>query len=71
MIYDDMIRPKIVHAQTVIEADKLNALKERTGEHSTKDAVYKAIDHYLECKDVKLKEVKGKGKDNANFRTTN
>jgi len=69
MIYDDMIRPKIVHAQTVIEIDKLNALKERTDEHTTKDAISKAIDHYLECKDVKLKEVKGK--DNANFRTTN
>ena len=60
---------KLVHAQTILTQDQLNELKERTGESATKDAISKAIDHYLDCKDVKLKEVKGK--DNANFRTTN
>jgi len=40
---------KIVHAQTVITEDDLKALKEKTGEPSTKDAIAKAIEHYLTC----------------------
>ena len=40
---------KIVHAQTVITEDDLNALKEKTGEPSTKDSIAKAIEHYLLC----------------------
>ncbi|MHC1593646.1 MAG: DUF5371 family protein, partial [Methermicoccaceae archaeon] len=40
---------KIVHAQTVITEDDLNALKEKTGESSTKDSIAKAIEHYLSC----------------------
>lgn len=40
---------KIVHAQTVITEDDLKALKEKTGESSTKDAIAKAIEHYLTC----------------------
>ena len=68
MMYGDTV-VKLVHAQTILLEDDLDKLKERSGEHTTKDAISKAVDHYLECKDVKLKEVKGK--DNANFRTTN
>ncbi|MEL4305316.1 DUF5371 family protein [Methanococcoides sp. LMO-2] len=40
---------KIVHAQTVLAEDQLEALKKKTGETSTKDALSKAVDHYLEC----------------------
>lgn len=51
MMYCD-IMAKLVHVQTIIEEELLIELKVRTGEHSTKDAVSKAIHHYLECKDT-------------------
>lgn len=40
---------KIMHAQTVLTIEEVEALKLKTGESSTKDAVAKAVDHYLEC----------------------
>jgi hypothetical protein len=40
---------KIMHAQTVLTVDDIEALKQKTGESSTKDAVAKAVTHYLEC----------------------
>lgn len=40
---------KIIHAQMVIMEDDLNSLKQKTGEKNTKDALAKAVDHYLEC----------------------
>ncbi len=40
---------KIVHVQTVLMEDELAALKQKTNEKSTKDAVADAIYHYLEC----------------------
>ncbi len=40
---------KIVHAQTVLPSEMLEELKKKTGESSTKDAIYKAIEHYLAC----------------------
>ncbi len=40
---------KIVHAQTLLPEDILKDLKEKTGEEATKDALAKAIDHYLIC----------------------
>ncbi|KAF5428274.1 MAG: hypothetical protein C00003105_00537 [ANME-2 cluster archaeon HR1] len=40
---------KIMHAQMVIMEDDLKALKEKTGEKNTKDALAKAVSHYLEC----------------------
>jgi len=40
---------KIMHAQTVLTVDDIEALKEKTGETSTKDALAKAVTHYLEC----------------------
>ncbi len=40
---------KIVHAQTVLPEDILNELKKKTGEGATKDAIAKAVDHYLMC----------------------
>ncbi|MBC2699671.1 MAG: DUF5371 domain-containing protein [ANME-2 cluster archaeon] len=40
---------KIMHAQMVIIEDDLIALKEKSGEKNTKDALAKAVAHYLEC----------------------
>jgi len=40
---------KIVHAQTVLPEDTLKELKRKTGESTTKDAIAKAIEHYLKC----------------------
>lgn len=40
---------KIVHAQTVLSLDVLEELKRKTGEPATKDALAKAIEHYLIC----------------------
>jgi len=39
---------KYVYAQTVIREDKLEELKRRTG-MNTKDALLKAVEHYLSC----------------------
>ncbi|MEM0302854.1 MAG: DUF5371 family protein [Archaeoglobaceae archaeon] len=40
---------KIVHAQTVLPEDVLEELKKKTGENATKDAIAKAVEHYLAC----------------------
>ncbi len=40
---------RIVHVQTVLMEDELAALKQKTNEGSTKDAVAAATYHYLEC----------------------
>lgn len=40
---------KIVHAQTVLSESALSELKKKTGENATKDAIYKAVEHYLMC----------------------
>jgi hypothetical protein len=40
---------KIMHVQTVLTVDDIEALKQKTGENSTKDALEKAVHHYLEC----------------------
>lgn len=40
---------KIVHAQTVLPEDVLEELKRKTGEHTTKDALARAVEHYLKC----------------------
>ncbi len=40
---------RIVHAQTVLLEDELEALKQKTNEDTTKDALATAIHHYLEC----------------------
>lgn len=39
---------KIVHAQTVIEEDKLELLRRMTGKLYVKDAIMCAIDEYIE-----------------------
>ncbi|APH39197.1 DUF5371 family protein [Methanohalophilus halophilus] len=40
---------KIVHAQTVLTDEQLEALKKKSNESSTKDALSIAVQHYLEC----------------------
>jgi len=40
---------KIVHAQTVLPESVLEELKKKTGESATKDAIAKAVEHYLMC----------------------
>jgi hypothetical protein len=40
---------KLIHCQTVMESEKLIRLKKKSGESSTKYALFKAIQHYIEC----------------------
>ncbi|MFA0822574.1 MAG: DUF5371 domain-containing protein [Methanomethylovorans sp.] len=40
---------KIVHAQTVLTEEELEALKKKCNEPSTKEALSIAVQHYLEC----------------------
>jgi hypothetical protein len=40
---------KIIHVQSVLPEDVVIALKIKTGESSTKDAISKAVYHYLHC----------------------
>jgi hypothetical protein len=48
---------KIMHAQTVLTEDDIEALKIKTGESSTKDAIAKAVTHYLECEYTKVEDM--------------
>ena len=40
---------KIVHVQSVLQQEDVIALKEKTGESSVKEAIAKAVYHYLKC----------------------
>ena len=40
---------KFVHVQSVLPKEDIIALKEKTGEASIKDAITKAVYHYLQC----------------------
>lgn len=40
---------KIVHVQSVLPQEDVIALKKKTGEPSVKDAISKAVYHYLKC----------------------
>ncbi len=42
---------KIVHVQSVLPYEDTMALKIKTGESSVKEAISKAIYHYLKCQD--------------------
>jgi hypothetical protein len=48
---------KITHAQTVLEESDLLALKKKTGESSTKDALAIAVQHYLECEYTQIEDM--------------
>jgi len=38
-----------MHVQTVLTEEDIDALKQKTGESSAKEALSKAVMHYLEC----------------------
>ena len=40
---------KIVYAKAVLTVDDIEALKQKTGENTAKEALSKAVMHYLEC----------------------
>ncbi len=40
---------KLVHVQSVLPQEDIIALKEKTGESSIKEAISKAVYHYLHC----------------------
>ncbi len=40
---------KLVHVQSVLPQEDVIALKDKTGESSIKEAIYKAVYHYLQC----------------------
>jgi hypothetical protein len=48
---------KIMHAQTVLTVEDIEALKLKTGEGSSKDALAKAVQHYLECEYTKVDDM--------------
>ena len=48
---------KIMHVQTVLTVDEIKALKQKTGESSTKEAVAKAVMHYLECEYTQVEDM--------------
>ncbi len=47
--YGGINKMKIVHVQSVLPHDDVVALKEKTGETSVKEAISKAVYHYLKC----------------------
>jgi hypothetical protein len=48
---------KIMHVQTVLMVEDIDALKAKTGETNTKDALAKAVSHYLECEYTEVKNM--------------
>jgi hypothetical protein len=56
---------KIMHAQTVLTVDDIEALKEKTSETSTKDALAKAVSHYLDCEYTQAKDMWAKRLEKA------
>lgn len=52
---------RFVIGTTKISEEKLNKLKEKTGEPTTKEALARAIEHYLTCHDSEVgqKELSG------------
>ncbi len=43
---------KFVHVQSVLPQEDVIALKQKSGESSIKDAISKAVYHYLKCDKV-------------------
>jgi Family of unknown function (DUF5371) len=48
---------KIMHVQTVLVEEDLEALKKKTGETATKDALAKAVHHYLDCEYTQVEDM--------------
>jgi hypothetical protein len=57
LFFKEIKMVKIMHAQTVLTEDDIEALKTKTGESSTKDAIAKAVSHYLECEYTKVEDM--------------
>lgn len=51
LAYGGINEMKIVHVQSVLPQEDVIALKEKTGESSVKEAIAKAVYHYLKCDD--------------------
>ncbi len=49
LVYRGINAMKLVHVQSVLPQDDVIALKEKTGESSVKEAISKAVYHYLKC----------------------
>jgi len=56
---------KIMHVQTVLVIEDIEALKIKTGESNTKDALAKAVQHYLECEYTNVKDMWTKKLENV------
>ena len=56
---------KIMHVQTVLVVEDIEALKKRTGETNTKEALAKAVQHYLECEYTKIEDMWTKKLENV------
>ena len=48
---------KIMHVQTVLTVEDIEALKQKTGEISTKEALSKAVTHYLQCEYTQVGDI--------------
>jgi hypothetical protein len=59
------IMAKIIHVQTVLVVEDIEALKEKTGEPNTKDALAKAVQHYLECEYTNVEDMWTKRLENV------
>lgn len=55
---------KIMHVQTVLLVDDIEALKMKTGEANTKDALAKAVSHFLECEYTQTEDMWAKKLEN-------
>ena len=51
---------KYVHVQSVLPQEDVIALKQKTGESSIKEAISKAVYHYLKCELVHKDEEESK-----------
>ncbi len=49
LAYGGETKMKIVHVQSVLPQEDVVALKEKAGESSIKEAISKAVYHYLNC----------------------
>jgi hypothetical protein len=56
-ILEEIKMAKILHVQTVLMEEDIEALKSKTGESTTKDAITKAVNHYLECEYTKVEDM--------------
>ena len=56
---------KIMHVQTVLMVEEIDALKTKTGETNTKDALARAVSHFLECEYTQVENMWTKKLENV------